>query len=87
MYADTITKSMKTAIDETNRRREIQSIYNEKHGIIPKTINKEIHQEISMLGWQKKEENYSIREVISRQEIIEKIELLKRTNDSISRVI
>ncbi|MEJ7541777.1 excinuclease ABC subunit UvrB [Staphylococcus intermedius] len=47
MYADRITDSMKVAMDETERRREIQMAYNEKHGIVPKTINKEIHDVIS----------------------------------------
>lgn len=47
MYADRITDSMKVAIDETERRREIQIAYNEKHGIVPKTINKEILDVIS----------------------------------------
>lgn len=42
MYADVITDSMKRAMDETARRRKIQSEYNEKHGIIPKTIIKKI---------------------------------------------
>ncbi len=42
MYADTITDSMRRAIDETNRRRRIQQAYNEAHGIIPRGIVKEV---------------------------------------------
>jgi len=48
MYADKITDSMQYAIDETQRRREIQMAHNEKYGITPKTINKKIHDVISV---------------------------------------
>jgi len=47
MYADTISESMDAAIKETNRRREKQEAYNNEHGIIPKTIIKEISDVIS----------------------------------------
>lgn len=46
MYADSITDSMKTAIDETNRRRKIQNDFNEENGIIPQTVIKEIRPPI-----------------------------------------
>ncbi len=48
MYADTITDSMRRAMDETNRRREIQMNYNEEHGITPKTIEKSVRDLISI---------------------------------------
>ncbi|MBR2916696.1 MAG: excinuclease ABC subunit UvrB [Clostridia bacterium] len=47
MYADTITGSMERAINETNRRRKIQMEYNEKNGITPETIKKNVHGVIS----------------------------------------
>ena len=48
MYADTITRSMKVAMDETARRREIQDAYNKAHGIVPKTIIKSVRDLIEI---------------------------------------
>ena len=48
MYADNMTDSMRLAIEETKRRREIQEAYNEEHGIIPKTIEKPVRDLISI---------------------------------------
>ena len=48
MYADTVTRSMKAAMDETNRRREIQDRYNKENGIVPKTIIKGIRDLIDL---------------------------------------
>ncbi|MCR2043920.1 excinuclease ABC subunit UvrB [Anaerosalibacter massiliensis] len=76
MYADTITKSMKKAIYETNRRRKIQSEYNEKHHITPKTIVKGIRGVIEATKVIEDEEEY-VTEKISKEEILEIIEGLE----------
>ena len=54
MYADKITESMQKSIDETKRRRSIQEKYNEEHGIVPKTIIKDIRELISNVDDSKK---------------------------------
>ena len=56
MYADTITDSMRLALDETERRRAIQMAYNEEHGITPKTIRKSVRELISISKKVAKEE-------------------------------
>ena len=50
MYADHITNGMRAAIDETARRRGIQNDYNEKNGIVPKTILKPVHELLEISG-------------------------------------
>lgn len=71
MYADTITGSMKRAIDETNRRRSIQQKYNEEHGIVPKTIVKPI---VNSLEITKKVDR---TKDVSKKDIPDEIEKLK----------
>jgi len=63
MYADVMTKSMRGAIDETERRRNLQIAYNKKHNIVPKTIEKKIHEKII------KEEQMNIDEMQAIPEI------------------
>ncbi len=70
MYADTVTDSMKRAISETNRRRKIQDEYNKAHGIVPKTIIKEVK---STLVITKKKTDDEIK----LQDIPDEIEKLK----------
>lgn len=48
MYADTVTDSMRAAIDETSRRRQLQQVYNEEHGITPTTIKKAVRDLIAI---------------------------------------
>ncbi len=71
MYADVVTDSMRRAIDETKRRRKIQSEYNEKHGIIPKTVTKKIANTLEI---SKKVD--SVAEIAAK-DIPEEIEKLK----------
>ena len=74
MYADNYTDSMNEAIEETKRRREIQEKYNKEHGIIPKTIIKEIRDLISNIDDRednKKEVKMSKKERLAKMEQIE----------------
>ncbi len=58
MYADELTESMEKAITETNRRRKIQMQYNEEHGIVPKTIIKDIRDDIKATFEESEAEEY-----------------------------
>ena len=71
MYADTVTDSMKAAIDETRRRREIQMQYNGEHGITPKTIQKAVRDLISISKKVAKQEKMLEKdpESMSREEL------------------
>ena len=66
MYADKVTDSMKNAIEETNRRREIQMAHNKKYGIVPKTIKKPIENNLLSLV-----ESYRNLEDIVAEEMVE----------------
>ena len=80
MYADTISDSMEVAISETKRRREIQEKYNKEHGIVPKTIIKEIRELISNEDLNSKKEN---KKKLSKKDKIDMIErLTKEMNDA-----
>ena len=79
MYADTITKSMQKAIEETNRRRKIQKSYNEKNNIVPTTIKKDIKDIVSY-----KKERYKLEDELklplefSEKEIKKQIKELEK---------
>ena len=82
MYADTISDSMKIAIEETKRRRSIQEAYNKEHGIIPKTIIKEIRDLISNEDEVNKKEN---KEKLSKKEKLDLIQNLRKEMNTAAR--
>ena len=73
MYADKITDSMRNAIDETKRRREIQEAYNREHGIVPKTIQKEIRELISNVD-ETKETKGKKNQKVDKKELLKTIQ-------------
>jgi excinuclease ABC subunit B len=66
MYADTITKSMEIAINETKRRRAIQEAYNKEHGIVPQTVKKEIRDVIRATYAAEEQETYEAKKDYSK---------------------
>lgn len=72
MYADSVTRSMRGAIDETNRRREIQMRYNEENGIIPASIKKKVADVIE-IGKKVKPESEKKLSRLEREKLIEKL--------------
>jgi excinuclease ABC subunit B len=62
MYADTITKSMEIAINETKRRRAIQEAYNREHGLVPQTIKKDIRDVIRATYAAEQQETYESKQ-------------------------
>ncbi len=82
MYADTITDSMRLAIDETKRRRKIQMRYNEEHGIIPKTIQKSVRDAISIF----KKDSSKEKEIAKDPESMSRQELEKNINETTKKM-
>lgn len=76
LYADKITGSMRRAMDETARRREIQEKYNEDHGIIPMTVHKDVRDVIRATEVVEKEANYNPK--MSRKEKEKLMQKLER---------
>ncbi len=79
LYADKITDSMRYAIDETERRRSVQMKYNEEHGIVPKTIIKEVRDLISITTAVEEEKEISVAQIskLNREDRITLIETME----------
>lgn len=76
MYADSITRSMKVAIDETLRRRTIQERYNDEHGITPTTIYKEVRDLIVATKAAEETTAYGVKDTLEIEELKQRIIIL-----------
>jgi excinuclease ABC subunit B len=95
LYADTITASMKGALDETSRRRALQLAYNQEHGIVPRSASREVTKAISplqkaILAAQKttaKERKKEEKKIVPTKEMLARIEQLEMQMDQAAQAL
>ena len=77
LYGDELTRSMKGALRETARRRKLQMVFNQKHGIVPQTIVKEIHDIKEQIEEAKVKEIKQLKEFLPKEEVPDIIRALE----------
>ena len=82
LYADTITRSMQQAMDETRRRRIIQNAYNQKHNITPETIRKEVTQIFDFGQAVEKPSRYEVAEDLTQFKSLDDVDAVIKTLDA-----
>ena len=86
LYADTITDSMRRAMDETERRRNLQHAFNEAHGIVPRTIRKGVREMVE-IGRTAEEASALSKKKLSRAEKLETIARLEKEMKAASKML
>ncbi len=86
LYADTVTDSMRRAMDETARRRTLQHEFNEAHGIVPQTIRKSVREMVE-IGRTAEEASVMSRKKLSRAEVMETIARLEKEMKAASKML
>ncbi|MBQ2782770.1 MAG: excinuclease ABC subunit UvrB [Oscillospiraceae bacterium] len=86
LYADTITDSMRRAMDETERRRTLQHAFNEAHGIVPRTIRKSVREMVE-IGRTAEEASALSKKKLSRAEKLETIARLEKEMKAASKML
>ncbi|MBR5571643.1 MAG: excinuclease ABC subunit UvrB [Oscillospiraceae bacterium] len=86
LYADTVTDSMRRAMEETERRRRLQHAFNEEHGIVPQTIRKSVREMVE-IGRTAEEASAMSRKKLSRAERMETIARLEKEMKAASKML
>ena len=86
LYADTVTDSMRRAMDETERRRNLQHAFNEAHGIVPRTIRKSVREMVE-IGRTAEEASALSKKKLSRAEKLETIARLEKEMKAASKML
>ena len=86
LYADTVTDSMRRAMDETERRRTLQHAFNEEHGIVPQTIRKSVREMVE-IGRTAQEASALSKKKLSRAERMETIARLEKEMKAASKML
>lgn len=87
MYADSVTRSMEKAIEETERRRKLQMDYNREHGIVPQTICKDVREVIEITSKDKVEKKSAGRKKLSHKDAVELIEKLTAEMKNAAKIL
>ncbi len=82
MYADTVTRSMRQAMDETQRRRKIQHAYNQRHQITPQTIRKEVTQIFDFAKEETAAPKYEVADDISKYKSLDDLDAVVQSLES-----
>ena len=87
LYADSITPSMKRAMDETERRRKIQDAYNKAHGIVPRTVKKDVREILEITGKEEDSARRRGKRKLSERERDAEIKKLEKAMAEASRML
>lgn len=88
LFADKITRSMKAAMDETSRRRNLQQEHNKKHGIVPKTVTREVTKAITNIQYEiakaseRKRKKKKVQTLSEKERVLHILELEKQMQDA-----